>query len=125
LWTCVKCSRAICCFSRKFLISYFALFIRNWKIRILRSFAKLQKWMFEFPYLTIRLPFFLSILPFARPMEPGTRWTDLRDNLYWKWFLVNYVQKIDTFLKSDRINKQFIWRSKYIHDYLVANVNDL
>jgi len=47
----------------------------------LKAFAKLQKLIFAIPYLSIRLHFFLSLLPFARPTEPGTRWTYLRDTL--------------------------------------------
>jgi hypothetical protein len=69
---------------------------------------------------------FLTILPSISPMH-GTRncWTYLRDILYWGGFVVKYVQKIHTWLKSDKNNKQFMWRTTYIQDYKVASFIDL
>ena len=58
--------------------------------------------MFAFLLLSIRLRVFLSLLPLAPPIEPGTRWPNLRDILHLGEFVVKYVQTIDTAFKSEK-----------------------
>jgi hypothetical protein len=121
-------SRLHLLFNMKIYISHLRNLKETEKFAFLRAFAKLQMW------LNVTLcnstsvhpsPFFLFVLPFAHPMEPGNRYTDLRDILHWGVFVIKYVQKVNICLKSAKNNKQFIWRTEYIYDYLVASVSDL
>ena len=58
--------------------------------------------MYAFLFLSIRLRGFLSLLPLAPPIEPGTRWPNLRDILHLGEFVVKYVQTIDTYLNRKK-----------------------
>jgi hypothetical protein len=58
--------------------------------------------MFAFLFLSICLRFFLCFLPLAPPIEPGTRWQNLRDILQREEFVVKYVQKTGNLVKSEK-----------------------
>ena len=120
----VKCTRAICSSSKN---SYFTLCIiyKKLKINIIRSVCKVAK-----VTVSISTPvhsfvfFFCPFFHLPIPLKP-----EAVGRVYVTFHIKEICSKINPenshFVKIGQNNKQFIWRTKYIHDYLVASVSDL
>ena len=121
---CVKVSRVIICSSKQ---SNFILCInyKKSKMNIFMSvckFSKVNVCISIFVHPSARLSIPSSISPSHRTRNQVAQFT-------WHFTFRGVCSKICPnnwhLFKSEKNNMQFIWRTKYIHDYLAASLSDL